>query len=263
MVKKINQHPLIRFGFFVIVWIFIYFLIGVLNPIFGYDKNNNGQGLLSIFWIIILFPVFIKNIIQNIHNLNLIDSNYFWSLGFGGNILWGILFWIFACLYFAFILTLLSGDNERIKNKILQFHFGLLTYALFLGAIDFYFKNPQDPKYTITIARGNLLGFLSIFVDVAINVYILTRIKKEIDFEFLKNTIEKYLFTISEFLLTLFIALIFYNYLLSPDASLIDRVSYPLQFLVLGFFLFLCIQLIRNNYKIIFKYLNYFHNRQR
>ncbi len=257
MLQEKNQKVIIRFSFFMIVWIIIVMFIYHLN------SDNSGRNLISLFAAFIMLPTYITNIIQNINNLNLFDSNYFWSFHLGSNISWIILFWLFAGLYFSLILTLLSGNNERIKNKIWIFHFCFFTYALILKAVQIYFSNPQDPNYKIVLGSDNIMPFLGHFIVIATNIFILTRIKKEVDLEFLKDTIEKYVFLFSEYLLTLLIALTMYNFLLSPSATMIDRISVPLGIFLYGFFIFLCIKLIQINYKMVFKYLNQFYNRKR
>lgn len=250
MVKKIGQETLKRFGFFFIFWIIILFLYNILNPIFGFGDKEN---LLLIFWVFLMFPGYVANIIQNIDKLNLFDGDYFWSLHL--SYIYFIIFWLFAGLYISFILTLLSGHNEKTKNIIWKFHFCFFTYALILLLVHVSFFN--------VIGSNNLPLLIRNFVFVATYIYILTRIKKEVDFEFLRNTIEKYVFTIFELLLTLFVAFAFYDFLLSPDASMIDRVSVPLDYLLVGFLFFLYIQLFRTNYKTIFKYIGNFRNRKR
>lgn len=241
MLKKIGQKTLIRFGFFLIIWWIIFFVTSIFNSrIFGY---NSKQNLFNLFVVFLMFPNYIIHIIQNIDKLNLFDAYYFWG-GLDSRS-WSLFFWVLAGLYFSLVLTLLRGDNDRIKNKIMHFHFWFFTYALILRTVLDYFRNPQDPNFTITIGSNNLLVVLGDFSVIATNIYILTRIKKEVDIKFLKNTIKKYIFTISELLIVLYITLTFYNYLLSPDASMIDHVSYRLDFLFFGFFLFLCLQLIR------------------
>lgn len=242
MVKKISQETLTRFGFFGIIWVIICFFINIFNPIFGYGPNSE-QNLTILFWVFLMFPAYITNIIQNIDKLNLLDYSYLW--GFHLNGLWVVFFWLFAGLYFSSILTLLSGDNEKIKNLIWKFHFGFFTIALILKAVHGYFGFPDRP----VIGSNNFMMFLSNTILIVINIYILTRIKKEVNYEFLKNTIKQYFFTISELLLALFVAFAFYNYSLSSDASGIDRISVPLVYLFGGFFFFLCLRLIRIRFK--------------
>ncbi len=247
MTRKINQETIIMFGFFVIVWILIRFIILIFDPIISFGYNSKPT-LAWIFWIFLMLPAYITNIITNIDKLNLFDSNYFWSVHPASNILFAF-FWLFGCLYFSSILTLLSGDNERIKNIIWKFHFCFFTYALTLESVRFYFRYREDPNVEIVMGSGNLLVLLGYFIFVATNIYILTRIKKNVNFEFLKIAIKKYVFLISEFLLVLFVALIFNDYLLSPDANVIDRVTVPLEVSFIGFFFFLGIQLIRIRFK--------------
>lgn len=246
MIKIIPRKTINRFVFFIIIWFCIFFFTLIYDPIFG---NNNERGLFSIFSIIIRFPVFITNILQNINTLNSIDMNYFWHFNLGTNILWRVLFWLFACLYFSLTLTLLYGDNERIKNIILKLHLGFFTIVFISEAVQMYLSNPQDPKFIITIGPDNFVVLLGHIINITIYLYILTRIKKEVDLKFLKNTFKNYLFTITEVLLSLFIGLTFYKYIKASDASKISYISYLLGFVLYGFFIFLLIQLFRIRFK--------------
>ncbi len=151
MFKK-NQETIIRFGFFLIIWIIIIlFLVLFINPIFSDAKS--GRGFPHLLWVFLMFPALITNIIQNIDNLNLFDSSYFWTFNLGSNNLWIVSFYLFAGIYFSIILTLLSGDNERIKNIIWKFHFVFFTYAIILLAVHDYIRYREDPTRDVVIGR--------------------------------------------------------------------------------------------------------------
>lgn len=243
MINKINveiiKYYFIRFRFisFLIIWIILMY--------FSFNKVFFRIWAL-LFWPLIMFPIYIINIIQNLDKLNLFNSNYFWSYHPESNIIWTIFFIVFGGLYSSAILTLLSGSNDKIKKRIWTFLFLFLLISLIFKAHYYYLRYKEDPNIDITIGSDNLLPVLSEIIVIVSCIYCLSHINKKVNLELIKKTFKKYVFIIFEFLLVLFVALIFRRFLLSSDANIIDRIATPLSIFVFGFFFFLILELIHN-----------------
>lgn len=241
MKTKINKE---KYKHYIFEYRLILFLfVGIIISLSYFETNQYNLVLSSIFRPIVMFPIYIINIMQNWDNLNLFDSGYFWELNIVQNPSLCNVFLILIITFFSVTLTLLTGENEKTKKIILYFLFIFFSFSLILKGHSQYleFKSAQ----TITMGSGNVGIIISYLSIIFTNLLILTKINNKVNLKCLLEIFIKYFLTILEIFIALFIGMIFTQIKLAPDVNILNRFVFPLSVIGFGFFFFLILELIK------------------
>lgn len=101
------------------------------------------------------------------------------------------------------------------------------------------------PKETLFVGSGNIERFLAQLSVICLIIFILNKVVS-ISFKDLAKSFLKYIFALIEIILAVFFGNIFIKYSKGAGANIFEVVSVLLLMILLGFFLFLCFELIKN-----------------
>ena len=200
--------------------------------------------LLSPF---IIVPLYLTNLLKNFPNLDILDSNNFWSYDYTNNPLGGVGFMIIGGIFSLIIFKLLSSKKNKNQNEVFWFLFLFYTIGILAKALPGLWGDLQETiNIDVGVGKGNLDILLTTLTMIFATLFILSKINKKINPKFILTEFLKFIFMIFEVLLMLFIGLIFLKTHLATGANLIDNVSRVLIYLFLIFLIFLLTEIFKD-----------------
>jgi hypothetical protein len=205
----------------------ISFMIGFF---LSYIYLNNFPVFSSIFPLsYIIFDIFPK----------LLQLNFnFYSLSSFSHTLF-IPFIIFEAFLIMIVFTGLTGKNKR---KIFFFLFSIYSIILFWAIIITFilFYNKQ-----VFIGSNNLIYFLNFLISFLVEIFLLTKLNKNINWKYLIKTFSTFVIFILEIILTLFVGFSFVIKTQLSGSTLTDNILTSLFPLLLSFLIFLFLELFK------------------
>lgn len=225
---KYRYIPLFFIGFFFVV-------LGDYLRVYESPFAYLFYPLIMISWLI-SHPTEVLSIVLN-H-----DYYYFgWAPEMPGDpIVW--VYSIAGGIFFSYLITILTGKNEKIKKATLMILFIFYSINLIIHALQaFLFIYPVE---SVTIIADSSAPVITDLVLIITNLTILLYFNKR--FRYLSTTLVKYIFTIIEIGLALFVGLALKDIYLSEGLDPFNLYLLPAWIIIMGFFLFVLLEMIKN-----------------
>ena len=248
-----NSNKLIQLFFklkiilYFILYSFIWYIV-LSIPIYSnkYFGNLVTTIISHINHALFIPSIVITNIILNFPSIKIFDY-VFWN---SPNLSLKLI--LLYCSIQGFITTLfiVNFSKQEYRRKILIF---LSIFYILLIITRFYleFNHFNDlislsDSEGIKVGKGGLITFIDTFFPVAIATALVYYSSIKLNYKSLRINLLKFSFLFAEVFITIFISFIFINTKLDTGATNYDLFFHYVYILILGFFLFLLIQIFRD-----------------